>query len=208
MRTIRLWPCGLVFIALAAKAAPERIMDFDRDKAPGAPQGWVSEGAPWRVVAERQAASPPNVLMPPRSVLTGGLLTQVRVSSSVFLNGDVGVRFRTTQEEPAAVFGLLWSYQDGGNYEEVQVNTQNNLVTLSAVHNGKGRVLSHESLVFTPNTWHLLQVQAGPKKLIVYLDNDVVLAGKSALRRQIGQVGLSVVPSSPLQLDDFAWRAR
>ena len=132
----------------------------------------------------------------------------ILVSSSVFRVGDAGVRFRTTLEEPASVFGLLWSYKDEGNYEEVQINTQNNVVTLTAVHEGKGHVLSHESLVFTPNTWHLLQVQAMPKQVTIFLDNQAILASKTPLRQQSGQVGLSVVPSSPLQLDDFAWRGQ
>jgi hypothetical protein len=201
----RRWAWLLIFVAVGAHAQ-ERIMNFDRDKAGGAPQGWVSDGEPWRVAEESQASSPPHVLTPPHSVLTGGMLTHLFVSSTTFLNGDVGMRFRTTREDPPVIFGLLWSYADAANYEEVEINTQSSVFSLITVHDGKARAVASDSFIFTPNTWHLLQVQAGPKQLTLYLDNEVIVTQKTPARKKAGLVGLSVVPNSPIQFDDFAWR--
>src|ERR1700679_1386064 len=95
----RTWAALLIFCAVTVASAQEHIMNFDRDKAGGAPQGWISDGEPWRVIEESQASSPPHVLIPPRSVLSGGSLTHLVISSVTFLNGDIGVRFRTTRED-------------------------------------------------------------------------------------------------------------
>jgi hypothetical protein len=202
------WP-ALFFILCAMNgfAVQEHTMNFDHDKAEGAPQGWISDGDNWRVIEEHQASSQSHVLVPPHSVLTGGRLTRLLISSATFLNGDVGVRFRTIHEDPPVVFGLLWSFADARNYEEVEINTQSNVFSLISVRNGKPRELASDSFLFTPNTWHLLQIQASPKQLTLYLDNEIVVAQKTSLRKIIGQVGLSVVPNSPIQFDDFAWRA-
>jgi hypothetical protein len=197
---------GILILCAAAASAQERILNFDRDSVGGAPMGWTSDGEPWRVAEESQASSPPHVLTPPHSVLSGGALAHLVVSSATFLNGDVGVRFRITREDPPLVFGLLWSYTDAGNYEEIEINTQSNVVALISVRDGKPREWADDSLVFTPNTWHLLQVQAQPKQLTLFLDNEIILTKKTPLRKKAGQIGLSVAPNALIQFDDFAWR--
>jgi|GEM_PF-2491661 len=200
---------GMVWLLGAVPSfSQEHIFDFDHDKAGEPPQGWISDGEPWRIMNEPQAPSKPNVLVAPRSVLGGGSAAHLFVSSAPFTTGDLGVRFRTTREDPPAVFALVWGLDKNGNYEELEVNTQTNTVSLVTAHEGKIHLVRQESLMFTPNTWHLLQVQVLPKQRIVYVDNEMVVTGSGALIKNPGQIGLSMIASSPLQLDDFAWRNR
>jgi len=196
--------CALMFATRAAHA--EHLLNFDKDKAGQPPQGWETRDDAWRVVDEPQAPSKPHVLMPPQTVLAAGGLDHLWVSSSAFVNGSVGVRFRTQQESPA-VFGLLWG-GTAAEFAEVQINTQSNSVMVATTHNGKTKLANQETIVFTPNTWHLLQVMSLAKQTVVYLDGEIVLTATTPLRKTPGAVGLSVTPNAPLQFDDFAWRAQ
>jgi hypothetical protein len=207
MIQFRLWMMAVtVCLGSMTVSAQEHILNFDHDRAGGPPAGWESDGSPWRVMDERQASSKPHVLMPPETVLTGGGLAHLLLSSSAFSSGDLGVRFRMMREDPPSIFGLLWNFTDEGNYQEVQINTQTNTVSMATTHAGHMRSVKDEGLVFTPNTWHLLQIRVLAKQVIVFVDNDVVLSSRVTVAKTSGRVGLSVNPSSPLQMDDFAWR--
>jgi len=196
----------LVLTAGAAQAVGEKAYFFDQDRPGMAPEGLVSSGDPWRVMADRQAVSAPHVLVPPRSALSGGQATLLLVKNGVMRDGDMGFRFRALHEGRPGMIGLVWRYRDAQNFYAVQLDLNTESVALIRRAKGKTKVLRSEGLLLTSPVWHALQVRVQGRHIAVVFNDNVVLQATDKTMDGPGQLGIQASPGDGVQIDDFAYR--
>lgn len=188
--------------------AAEQIFDFERDTPGQSPAGFSSAGDVWPVARVERAASGANVLLAPRSVLSAGSPLPLILKESSLALGDIGVQFRQLKEDRASAVGLIWNWQNEENFDQLLLDVTGSVLTVIRVRDGKAKAVKSESTVFTPHMWHSLQVQVLPKQVTVFLDGTPALLAKMKADATPRSVGLSALPGSAVQLDDFAWRAK
>jgi len=207
MKTIA-YVLPLLFTLTTAHATSEKIFSFDRDSVGAAPAGFLSSSDAWRVTAERQAVSAPHVLMPPRSVMSGGQASLLMVKNASVEDGDMGLRFRVLQEGRPAMVGFFWRYQDASNFYAVQIDLGSETVTLVRFLKGKPKVLKSESIMVTSPVWHAFQVHVNGRRISVVFGDAAIIEVTDKSILKAGQLGIQASPGDAVQIDDFAYRPR
>ena len=183
---------------------------FD-DVAPGVtPPGWiagVTGGGThhWTVSADDTAPSKRNVL---RQSAVGAFPWIVRQGVRL-LDGFVEVKFepQTGRDDQAA--GVVWRFQDGGNYYVARANALEDNVSIYYVAGGSRRTILYvDAKSFggevSRNRWHTLRVEFRGRRHVVFLDGRKALEVDDDHIATAGSVGLWTKADSVTAFDDFS----
>lgn len=182
------------------------------DGAATLPSSWLTgvtgQGkARWEVVAERSAASAPNVLR------QSGVCTYCwAVDRAVQIqNGFVEVSIRPVSGSEDQAGGLVWRFRDAGNYYVVRANALEDNVVLYKTVNGKrsslqirGRMFGYGVDAAVPRgTWSTLRVDFSGNLFTVSWNGKQLFQVEDSTFGTPGAVGVWTKADSVTEFDNF-----
>ncbi len=195
-------------------AAMGAKVDFGKGKPGAMPKGWVQAmtsqgGAPrWEVVEDGRR----RVLGQLSTDETSGRFPMAIYEKAALVNGRVSVKFKTVSGVKDQAAGIVWRYQDPGNYYIVRANALEDNVVLYKVEGGKRIALAP---VGTPEktygvkhkvakgVWSALRVEFVGQRFEVYLDGEKVMEVEDGTFAGAGKTGLWTKADSVTYFDDF-----
>src|SRR5947208_976126 len=123
-------------------SASGEVIRFDHAAQGSLPPGWSvamthSGGVPkWEIVRDDSAPHPPLVLAQLSRDPTAGRFPLAVWDRATLLNGEVSVAFKALDGNIDRAAGIVWRYQDPGNYYIVRANALENNVVLYKVEGG------------------------------------------------------------------------
>jgi len=199
LRTLAL----LAVLAVAGYGAESA--DYDAARQGQLPPGWsTAAGHKWEVRADKTAPSHPNVLLSPSAPPAEGESPIALFDKVVCKDGDLSVKFRIDDSHRAdAEVGVVWRYQDAGNFYLLSMNDEGNVV-LHRMRNGVSEVLSSGGREeIRPGQWHLVKVAFRGPKIHVFFGNRSLFTADNAGPSSAGRTGVWVKGAHVAAFDDF-----
>jgi hypothetical protein len=181
-------------------------INFDNLKAGAFPPYWTAtETGPtqlsrWEVQRDSTAPSRPNVFVQESGVTSNSEFPLAVFDNVICRDGDLSVKFKIAAgTRRVKTAGIVWRYQDPGNYYLLNFSVDERNIALFHVQNGKmhpvpvlhGRPgdigVSHDlragvwyvaKVIFRGNSFHVL---FGNRQLFDALDDSLPTAGKTGL---------------------------
>jgi hypothetical protein len=193
------------FTALTGAAMAETI-NFDSDKAGGAPAGWTmgvtGRGTPkWTVEVDTSAPGKSNVLKQSGS----GTFPYCVLTKSSLTDGYVEVRFKSLSGREDQAGGVIWRFKDGDNYYVARANALENNVSLYYTENGSRKTLKYVDAPVAKNVWHTLRVEFSGQSIKVILNGKAYIDFKDSHIGGAGPVGVWTKADSVTAFDDFSY---
>jgi hypothetical protein len=179
---------------------------FDNVKPGRIPPAWrggvTGAGhAKWAVVEAADAPSRPNVLQQ-----SGVARFCWCVRTNLLLrDGFVAVKFKPVSGGEDQAGGLIWRWQDGGNYYVARANALENNVTIYHTIRGVRTEKGRASCEVASGRWHDLRVDFHGPHFIVTFDGKKALTWDDETFKDAGAVGVWTKADSVTQFDDFQW---
>ena len=200
---------------LSAGITMLQIVNFDQ--AAGLPDGWISgvtgQGvAKWEVVADRSAASAPNVLRQ-----SGEATFCWAVSTKDQLkDGFAEVKIRPIGGKEDQAGGIVWRFKDANNYYVVRANALEGNVVLYKTVNGKRSSLQVKGRMFgygidtdvPKGKWSVLRVEFAGNLFTVFYAGKKLFEVEDDTFRDEGAVGLWTKADSVTLFDDFSYGSK
>jgi hypothetical protein len=192
-----------------------QIVNFDQ--AAGLPDGWISGvtgqgAAKWEVVADRSAASAPNVLRQ-----SGEATFCWAVSTKDQLkDGFAEVKIRPIGGKEDQAGGIVWRFKDANNYYVVRANALEGNVVLYKTVNGKRSSLQVKGRMFgygidtdvPKGKWSVLRVEFAGNLFTVFYAGKKLFEVEDDTFRDEGAVGVWTKADSVTLFDDFSYGSK
>ena len=181
-------------------------VNFDDTKAGELPAGWLAgntgSGTPkWTVETDATAPSKPNVL---KQSGEGTFPWCVKKDISL-KDGYVEVKFKPVAGNEDQAGGIIWRWQDGGNYYITRANALEDNVTIYHTVKGSRRSFKNINMKVASNQWHTLRVDFAGNQFKVSFDGKVVIEASDDTFREAGAVGVWTKADSVTLFDDFSF---
>jgi hypothetical protein len=176
-------------------ATAPRSWDF-AGTADGTPAGFhvgrTGGGAPVRWLIRRDPAGVigSGLLVQDDSDRTGSRFALAVADSPSFRDVRLSVRCRPESGRVDRACGIVWRYQDAGNYYLARANALEDNVNLYYVQNGRRRELRGWSGRVSTGAWHELRADARGDSIDVYFDGARIISARDQRFRAAGLVGL------------------
>ena len=192
-----------IFVTAAGTAGAER-MNFDNQPVGEAPSGWVcgvtgAGSAQWRVEADPQAPSPPNVLTQRGRADFAWCVHDAALSE----DGIVAVRFKPMAGKEDQAGGVVWRWKDANTYYVARANALENNVSLYYVTGGVRRTLQYRPAPVAANAWHRIEVRFQGTRIQVLLDDKPYIELMDTRIAEAGKAGVWTKADSVTSFDDF-----
>ena len=208
------WVAQLPAEAAMGKAT---MHDFEDDEPGNVPAGFTSaltgSGGPaeWVVLHQADAPSGRKVAAQVSADRTNSRYPLLIDDKSKAQDVDVSVRFKPISGTVDQAAGIVWRYQDRGNYFIVRANAMENNVVAYKVEKGKrssigikGDPSSYGVKVEVPGgQWNSLRVVAVGQLFEIYLNDRKLFEVENATLMKAGQIGLWTKADSVTHFDDL-----
>lgn len=204
MKTKRFVSISFVFLATASVAiaqpsAKQRWWDFDKDKVGEIPAGFKAYSGQWTVRADPSAPSQPNVLA---QEATNETWPGIVVKDSDYGNLWAEVEFKTISGQEDQAAGIIFRYQDKGNFYLLRANAnEDNVEFFQFVHGFRSRIQG-QGIKVPHGTWQTLGMEAVGDTTTCFLNGRKLFSIKHD-RYQHGKVGLWTKADSVTYFDNF-----
>jgi hypothetical protein len=205
----------MLLAALTAGIAILQTVNFDQSTA--LPDGWLSGvtghgAAKWEVVAERAAASPPNVL---RQSGEATFCWAVNTKHK-FKDGFAEVKIRPIAGKEDQAGGLIWRFKDANNYYVVRANALEGNVVLYKTVNGKRSSLQVKGRMFgygvdsdVPKAkWSVLRVEFAGNLFTVFYEGKRLFQVEDDTFQDDGAIGVWTKADSVTLFDDLRYGSK
>lgn len=205
----------MLLTVLIAGMAMLQTVNFDQSTA--LPDGWLSGvtghgAAKWEVVADRSAASPPNVLRQSgEATFCWAVSTKGKLK-----DGFAEVKIRPIGGKEDQAGGLIWRFKDANNYYVVRANALEGNVVLYKTVNGKrsslqvkGRMFGYGVDTDVPKAkWSALRVEFAGALFTVFYEGKKLFEVEDTTFQDEGAVGVWTKADSVTLFDDFSYGAK
>jgi hypothetical protein len=176
------------------------------------PKGWKAdqtgkgEGSVWKVVADATAPSK-----------TGCALAQTAEGPKVFYNlcvaedtrfkdGAISVAFKAVKGKEDQGGGIVWRYQDAGNYYVCRMNPLEDNFRVYKVVAGKRQQLetTKDDVRVPAGEWHTIKITMIGDQIECFLDGKKHLEAKDGTFKEAGKVGLWTKADAQTSFDNLA----
>ncbi len=192
-------------IALSIAGFGAESVNYDSVRQGQLPPGWSSPTAQkWGVHADKTAPSHPNVFRAaggaPESEPPLAVFDKV-----VCRDGDLSVKFRIEGGSKGTAAGIIWRYQDPGNYYVVSLSTDEKNVVLRHIKNGVSESLASAPVAgdVKPGEWHVVKVTFRGPKVQVFFGNRSLFTAQDSGILAPGRTGVWFKGPSGAAFDDF-----
>jgi hypothetical protein len=202
----------ILVVALTAARAGAETENFDSTKDGALPAGWLPGitgpgQAYWAVTADPTAPSAPNVLKQSGKVASHSYPWCIKKNISL-QNGFVAVKFKPISGKEDQAGGVVWRWQDGGNYYIARGNALENNIILFRTANGVRKALHRVPMTVMGNQWHSLRVDFSGKHFTVSFDGQKAMEWEDDMFRKAGAAGVWTKADSVTEFDDFQYGSR
>ncbi len=197
-------------------AAPDTVrMGFDTLRPGTLPGGWKVEAtngrgepARWKVAADPEAPSPPNVLqVVPRRDTFGGTFNLCWTDGVRFLDGEIEVTLRADTGHEDQGGGPMWRVKDRNNYYVARYNPLEHNFRVYVVRNGHRRMLDGASGLRIPaGRWFTVRIVHRGDHVVCFLDGTKLLDVHDTTFMAGGGVGLWTKADAATSFDDLVVR--
>lgn len=194
------------------------IVNFDAFQPGAAPRGWTvspsgtSGHSWWRVRSDPTAPSRGNVLEQTAAGPAGHADPVAVFDTVVCRDGDLSVKFRIEPSGTGGTAGIVWRYQDAGNYYLLDFSSGQKKIALYRVENGvrhalrirgarsEGFAMPHD---VKAGQWHVARVSFRGDAIKVYFGNRRLFEAQDAGLQGAGKTGVLTSGATAAAFDDF-----
>jgi hypothetical protein len=205
-------PALLTLTATLALAQTGATAKVGFDDSPALPKTWqtgvTGQGtAKWELVSDGTAPSPPRVLRQSGEATFAWAVNQ----DARIQNGFAEVKLKPIEGKEDQAGGLVWRFQDAGNYYVVRANALEGNVVLYKTVNGKrtslpvkGRMFGYGMDVKVPKgRWSTLRVDFEGNLFTVSYEGKQLFQVEDGTFPEAGAVGVWTKADSVTEFDDF-----
>ncbi len=196
--------------------AGRTVLSFDDAAVGGIPDGWAVEGtnqrgpeATWRIKAEPDAPSQPNVLaLTDAKEGWGGTFNLLWTDRMKFKDGviEVMVKAETGREDQGG--GLIWRVQDKDNYYIARWNPLEDNFRVYSVKDGRRKILESARVKADPSKWHTIRIEHTGDEIRCYFDDEALKTVRDNTFPAGGGVGVWTKADAVTAFDDFEVKGR
>jgi hypothetical protein len=204
---------GALVLAAAALAGADdkpRTFRFGKEDAGKVPAGWTAaktgkgDGSVWKVVADNTAPSKTGFALAQTAAGPNALFNLCVVDDTKYKDLEARVAFKAVKGEKDQGGGIVWRYQDAGNYYVARMNPLEDNFRVYKVVAGKRSKEFQDATVKVPvNTWHMLKITMKGDHIECYLDGKKYLDAKDDTFKTAGKVGLWSKADAQTSFDDL-----
>ncbi len=193
------------------KAAPAKLYyNFEHDAPGTVPKGWrmevIGSGAQtkWEIKTDSHAPSYPNVLAQTGHTDAGPNFAALFLTDEPSLqDADISMKFKAVSGETQGG-GMVYRYQDPQTYYVLWADANNDMLTLLRNYKGKLKSIDSKQVIISANIWHPLRLIFLLNTYRVYVDDEMVMAGKDKHILTSGRFGLVTRQDAGTYFDDVA----
>src|SRR5262245_35246316 len=148
-----------------AEQAPSRTFSFVKGDVGKLPAGWKADktgegdGSIWKVIADETAPSKTGHVLAQTAAGPKALFNLCVADGTSFKDLEVSVAFKAVKGKEDQGGGIVWRYQDAGNYYIARHNPLESNYRVYKVVNGKRMQLeTEENLPLKAGEWHTLKI--------------------------------------------------
>jgi Domain of Unknown Function (DUF1080) len=208
----------LFLFALQTSDGRPQVIRFDREILGTVPAGWTiattHPGAParWESMRDESAPSPPTVFAQLSQDKAAGRFPLAIWNGVSIRDGEISVAFKAVDGSIDRAAGILWRYQDPGNYYIVRANALENNVVLYKVEKGIRTSIAPRGLPsrsygvkhqIPSGRWNRLTVDFHEAVFTVFLNQERLFEAQDTTFDKPGKVGLWTKADSVTYFDDF-----
>ena len=185
-----------------------RTWSFDQGRAGQLPSGLSAQKTgsgtlpKWEVVTDSTAPSPPNALAQRSKENSGEHFNLAVVEDSDYQDLELEVKFKAVEGAEDQGGGLVWRYQDPGNYYIARANPLEDNFRIYKVVRGVRRQLKGAYIKVTSGAWHAMRIVAKGDQMECFYDGKQYLAVRDTTFKR-GKIGLWTKADSVIYFDDF-----
>lgn len=195
----------IVFALLAsgilAAQTSEKIWNFDSDQPSGTPEGFKVIVGEWKIVADSDAPSKPNVIAQ-LAKNSGSTFNLVLVGGTNNKNVDMLVKMKAISGKEDQGGGLVWRAQDSQNYYIARYNPLEDNYRVYKVDKGR-RIQLQSADIKHSDGWHTLRVTMEGDHIQCYYDGQKHLDVRDSTFQEAGAIGLWTKADAQSHFDDL-----
>ncbi|HOA73441.1 MAG TPA: DUF1080 domain-containing protein [Phycisphaerae bacterium] len=199
----------------ATQPAPVALATWDFDKAePGQlPAGFVpgqnnptKELAVWKVAADAEASSPPNVLTV-ETYNDNATFNLLLIEGTAYKDLDLSVKVRARTGVHDRGGGIIWRAKDENNYYICRMNPlETNFRVYKFVDGKRKQLASVEGIQTESDKWYTVRAVMSGDHIECYLDGQKLLDVHDEEFKDAGKVGLWTKADASSAFDDLIVR--
>jgi len=185
------------------------VLNFDRDKPGQLPANFsqhvTGKGQPgiWKVVAETDAISKPNVVEQTSRKYFGYHFNVLVNDSTDFSDIELTLHFKAIYGKDDQGGGPIWRYRDANNYYIARANPLENNFRVYKVIDGNRKMLSTVNIPITAHKWHTIQIKNVGDHIQCSYDGQLYLNVHDSTFTH-GKIGLWTKADAVTQFDDLS----
>ena len=188
------------------------MIPFDSEPAGGLPAGFTAaetngagKPATWKITADDTAPSKPNVVAVTENTNDPSTFNLLVANQPVMVDVDTSAKVKVTGGADGTGAGLIWRYQDAGNYYVAAYNKGENTLDVWRVKDGKrkrlGTGVAEDKAGSGP--WHEIRVEMKGDRLTAYLDGKKMVGERDFTFAEPGRIGFWVSGDTVAGFDDL-----
>jgi hypothetical protein len=198
-------------VSLVAAADDKvRGFPFAREDLGKVPSGWKAEktgkgeGSVWQVVADSTTPSRKGCALAQTAASPSPLFNLCVADETRYRDVEVSVAFKAVKGKIDQGGGIVWRYQDAGNYYVARYNPlENNYRVYKVVGGKRSQLQTREALKVPAGEWHTLKIRMTGEQIECHLDGKKELEARDATIRDAGKVGLWTKADAQTHFDAF-----
>ena len=187
------------------------VIPFDTEPAGSMPAGFTavetaSAGKPatWKITTSQTAPSKPNAVAVTENANEPSTFNLLVANQPVLADVETSVKVSVTGGTEGNSAGLVWRYQDSGNYYVAAYNRGENTLDVWRVKDGKRkRIGGGESGGEGGPAWHEIRVEMKGDRMTVHLDGKKMVSERDFTFAEPGKVGFWVNGNTLAEFDDL-----
>ncbi len=209
---------GFVFLAFNFFGFGASTVNFDNVKVEMMPPFWTATSthpgpAPhWEVAQDKTAPSHQKVFA---QVSTSGSRFELPLAifdKVICRDGDLSVKFKIAEGHQGGSAGLIWRYQDQGNYYLLRFSAEERNLALFRMQNGQSHAIpvlggkQGETAVYhdiRAGQWYVAKVSYRGSRFRVLFGNRALFEGTDDSIQSKGKTGLCTKAGTVAEFDDF-----
>jgi hypothetical protein len=174
---------------------------FDKERVSAAPQNFTNEAGEWKVLADSDAPSKPNVLAQ-LAKSSGPTFNIALVQDTNYKDVDIAVSMKAIAGSTDQGGGVVWRAKDAKNYYIARYNPLEDNYRVYKVENGRRVELQSANIRRSPG-WHALRVTMVGDHIECHYDGKKYLDVKDSTFSAAGKIGLWTKADAQTQFDNL-----